>query len=202
MRSLDSTFTEEKNAVENQPIRLYTIFDYDGSTDLHFAEYDTDITFDGVTYSRFPIKMGQVSENSQGTIDSVQIVLANVSRLIQSYLEDYDFRGKKVTIKTVFANQLADTGAYIDDIFYIDSYQASELSVTFTLTSKFDVLDITLPIRIYTRNYCGWKFKSTECGYDGAESTCNKTRTRCRVLANTLRFGGFPSINPNRTVLG
>lgn len=200
MRDLDNTFITEKNKKENQPIYLYTVEDYDGaSNDLNFAGYDTDITFDGITYSRFPISHEQIGENTQGEIDVVRVIVSNITRLIQGYLELYDFRGKKVTIKTVFANQLGDSDVYLNSIYYIDSYSANQDKVTFELTSKFDVLDLELPARRYSRNYCAWKFKSTECGYSGGETECNKTLTRCRVLANQERFGGFPSV-PSRRI--
>lgn len=203
MRDINATFLSEKNKKENRPIHLYTIEDYDGSgSALRFAEWSTDIVFGGQTYQKFPIKFVSISENNRGQIDTVQIVLANVSRLIQSYLEDFDFGGKKVTIRTVWENQLSDSSAYIDDIYYIDSYTADQDSVTFNLSGKLDILDVQLPRRTYSRNFCGWRFKSTECGYGGSETTCNKTKQRCKQLINFQRFGGFPSIPSNRQFAG
>jgi len=204
MRSINTTFKTEKNNATNKPIRLYTLHDYDGlGANLYFAEYDTDVTFNGIAYTRFPITIDTISENNKGAIDSVNLIVANVSRLIQSYLESKDLRGKKVSIKTVWANQLTDTSAYIEDIFYIDSYSADQDNVNFILTSKFDVLDVELPLRRYSRNYCNWKFKGAECGYSGSETVCNKTKQDCKATKNNFkRFGGFPSIQSNRILLG
>jgi len=204
MRSINSTFKTEKNKAANRPVRLYTVENIDGaSTNLNFAEWDVDVTFAGVTYTRFPVTLDSISENNKGAVDSVQITLCNISRLIQAYLEQYDFRGKKVTIRTVWADQLADASAYIDDIYYIDSYAANQDSVTINLTSKFDVLQVELPLRRYSRNYCHWIFKGTECGYAGANSTCTKTKQDCKVNKNNyVRFGGFPSIKQQRVFLG
>lgn len=197
-RNIDPTFKAEKSKQENQPIFLYTIEDYDGASDLHLAGYDTDITYNSVLYSKFPISHEFVGENNQGQIDQVKVRLANVSRLIQSYLEQYDFRGKKVIIKMVWANQLSDPDAYIDDVFYVDNYVADQNNVEFTLTGKFDVLGVDLPSRRYTRNYCAWKFKSSECGYSGGETSCNKTQQRCKEIGNYSRFGAFPSVPTGR----
>lgn len=226
MRSPSSSFVEEKNKQENAPIRLYEIEDYDGaSNNLYFAENDEDVVYgtlyyltdtdgnritdtDGdyiivnytpqVTYTRFPIVCERISENTQGEIDSVRVSLANVSQLIQAYLKNYDFRGKKVTITTVWRGYLDDETVSIEDIYYIDSYISDMKNVSFTLTSKFDLLDVEIPFRKYSRTYCAWKFKSTECGYSGGESTCNRTLQRCRELENVLRFGGFPSVPARR----
>lgn len=197
-REIDAAFKQEKAKQENRPIFLYIIEDYDGSNDLYLAGYDEDVIFNAVVYTRFPITHEFIGENNQGQIDQVKVRLANVSRLIQLYLEQYDFRGKKVIIRTVWADQLSDPDAYIDDIFYIDNYTADQNNVEFTLTSKFDVLGMDLPARRYARNYCSWKFKSNECGYTGAETSCDKTQQRCKQLNNYQRFGAFPSVPTRR----
>ncbi len=203
MRDVNAAFTAEKNKRVNKPIHLYIIEDYNGAGGiLRFAEHASNVTFAGQTYTKFPIKFNSVNENNRGQIDSVQIVLANVSRLIQSYLEDFDFRGKKVTIRTVWEDEIAVADAYMDDVYYIDSYEADQDNVVFTLASKLDVLDVQLPRRAYSRNFCGWRFKGAECAYAGAESTCNKTKQRCKELNNFQRFGGFPSIPSNRQFVG
>lgn len=199
MYTLDSTFKSEKNKPSNQPIYLYSIEDYNGSVDLNLAEWDTDITYDGITYTKFPIKHDEIGENSQGEIDNFRVTVANIDRTIQAYLESYDLRGKKVTITLVWANQLNDTDANIKFIFYIDNYTATQDTVEFTLSSKYDIIDLTLPNGIYNRNYCRWKFKSTECGYTTPETTCDKRKATCKnTMSNIARFGGFPSVPTNR----
>lgn len=199
MRTPHADFIEEKNKQESSPIRLYTIEDYDGGgNNLNLAENDEDVVFDSVTYSKFPITCERISENTQGEIDTVNIVLSNVSQVIGGHLHSYDFRGKKVTIKTVWRDHLDEPDAVIEDIYYIDSYVADLKNVAFTLTSKFDLLDVELPARKYNRTYCSWKFKSVQCGYGGAETSCNRSLQRCRELDNTIRFGGFPSVPSRR----
>ncbi len=197
-RPVDEIFKQEKSKKENSPVFLYIIENYDGINDLYLAEHDEDVVFNFVTYTRFPITHEFIGENNQGQIDQVKVRLANVSRLIQSYLEQYDFRGKKVIIRMVWKNQLSDPDAFMDDIFYIDSYVADQNTVEFTLTGKFDVLGLDVPSRRYARNYCSWKFKSIECGYSGAGTECNKTKQRCKELNNYQRFGAFPSVPVRR----
>jgi lambda family phage minor tail protein L len=201
MRTLDATSKTEKDSPSNKPIFLYTINNYTGTSDLNLAEYDTDITYPtsgGTLYTRFPITHDFVGENIQLETDKVKVRVSNVSRLIQAYLELYDFRGKQVDIRMVWANQLADADAFIKHTLYIESYTADQNDVEFVLTSRFNVLDLELPTRKYSRNYCGWKFKSSECGYGDGETECNKTLQRCKELSNQLSFGGFPSIPSKR----
>jgi len=193
-------FIQEKNKLENRPIHLYTLYDYDGlGNDLRFAAYDQDVVFDSKTYQKFPIRHDFVGENTSGEVDVLKIQISNISREIQSYLETYDLRGKRVSVTTVFANLLDDPTTFRQDTYYIDSYGANVETVEFNCTSKFDLMKTELPARKFWRNYCGWKFKSVQCGYAGAETHCNKTFQRCGELNNKTRFGGFPSI-PSRMV--
>lgn len=203
MRTLDAAVIAEKNKQENQPIYLFTIYNYDGaSTNLYLAQYSANVIFDGIEYRRFPVSFDGIGENNQGQVNTVVVKVANISREIQAYLELYDWRGKKVDITLVWANQLADPDAKTADTLYIDNYQADEENVEFTLSTKFDVLDFTIPAEKYLRNNCRWKFKSVQCAYAGAETTCNRTFSRCQVLGNSVRYGGFPSIPINRIYVG
>lgn len=198
MRDLTANSITEKNAQANKPIFLYTIYDYDGSTDLHLAEYDANVTFDSVLYTATPMKHDFVGENTQGEIDNVRVSISNVNRVLQSYLEAYDFRGVKVKITLVWANRLNEPTSKLEDIYYIDNYVASEDTVDFTLSSKFDILDVKIPFGKYFRNTCRWQFKDSRCTYAGVETSCSRTFGRCKELANALRFGGFPSIPTRR----
>jgi lambda family phage minor tail protein L len=197
--TLDATSKTQKNLPANQPVYLYTLHEYNGTDDLTLAEYDTDIVYDGVTYTKWPIKHADIGENSSGQIDSFSVSVANVNRIFQAYLEAYDLRGKKVTITLVWADQLADVDANMKFVFYIDTYTATEQTVEFTLSSKFDILDVQIPFSKFNRNYCRWKFKSTECAYAGAQTTCDKRKITCKnTMANVVRYGGFPSIPAGR----
>lgn len=190
----NNAFKEETRKRSLQPIFLYTIYDYDGQgTNKYFAAYDTNITFDGVEYLKFPITHDEITENVKGEIDTVKVQLSNISRLIEYYLQNYDLRGKKISIKMVFANLLDDPDAYIEFSNYIDSYSSNVKDVVFNIMSKFDILGVTVPGRIFIKSHCQWLFKSPECGYSGSETECNRTRSRCRELGNQLRFGAFPS---------
>lgn len=194
MRNINSTFRTEKNSPTNKPIFLYRIYDYDGASDLMFAEYDSNITFNGDVYAAFPITHEFIEESGNQEIAQIKLRASNISRYIQAYLEQYDLRGKRVDIILVWANQLNNPDVKIVDTYYIDSYAANEKDVEFTLTSKFDVLEVPLPSGKYLRSHCRWVFKSAECGYAGSETSCNRTFQRCQALNNVARFGGFPSI--------
>lgn len=197
MKNISSAFKSEKNKSTNQPVVLFIVHDYDGAgNNLRFADYDSDVTFDGQTYTKFPIKFQTLDENTNGQIDALRVTLGNVSRLIQAYLESGDLRDKKITIRIVWANLLADATSYLDYIYYIDSYESNQENAEFICTTRMDVIDMTIPGGIYLRTHCRYKtFKDPDtCGYAGSETDCNRTMQRCKELDNFQRFGGFPAL--------
>ncbi len=194
MRTLDSDFITEKNKSQNRPIRLYRIEGGQlGATVLCYAENPESVTFGGHTYHAAPIRLETVGENMAQEIDQVQVSFGAADQAIIAYLESADgLRGCKVTIRTVFADLLADASAFTDDIFYVASVILTANNALFTLKSKLDVLRVEVPLRRFYRLTCQWRFKSTECGYAGATTTCNHDAASCDTLGNLARFGGFP----------
>lgn len=201
MKELNASFIESKNKQTINILRLYTLHDYDNAgANLYFAEYVDDVVFDGITYQKFPIHFQSITEHTGGEVDEVKIVLANVSREIEALLQNplYTFKGKKVTITYVFADKLAETETKYQEVFFIDYYESDAKNATFTLSSKLDVYEAKLPGRTVIRTHCSWLFKGEECKYAGSETTCNRTLQRCRALANTLNYGGFPAAGGKR----
>jgi len=196
----NQAFLDESRKRAKSPIYLYTIEDPAGDgNDLNFAGWDTDITFNGVEYQKFPITHDEISENASGELPSTSVQVSNISRLIEAYLQSYDLRGKKVTIKMVYANLLDDPDCYVEFSRYIDSYTSNVRDVVFTLMSKLSVIGVQVPLTIFSTRRCQHLFKGTRCGYAGAETECNHTRARCRVLGNQTRFGAQPGIRGNRS---
>lgn len=204
MIDIDSNFIEQLNKREKKPVFLYTVFEYDGAEDLNFAESKEDVLYDDgggeITYQAFPVTHDEIGENTQGEVNAIKVTISNVSRTIQAYLEHYDFRGKEVRIRLVFRDRLAYPDEHLDFTLFVDSYTANQDVAEFLLLPKMNVVGAMLPARVYSRNYCQWKFKSTECGYASGETSCNKTKQRCKELGNYQRFGGFPSI-PSKVVI-
>ena len=194
MRELTSGFIGQKDALTNTPIRLYIV--ESGPLDveiLRYAEWAENIVFGGETYYAAPVQCENVTENSNQEIDNVTISFGNVDRSFVHYLESHDgLRGCKVTIRTVFKDTLSDPTAYTDDILYVSTSVMTSKTAKFILKSKTDLFQIELPLRRFYRSTCQWKFKSVECGYSGAETTCGHTKEQCVARNNLSRFGGFP----------
>ena len=216
----NAAFIAEKNAKVNGPIWLYNIELVPGSTayDIKMAEWDTDITYKGLVFVKYPITHDGISENSSGEIDSLNVTISNVSREMSAYIEANDgLRGLKVTIWQVFKNLLADTHAYIEDVFWIDSCGYNQQAATFVLKGKIDLVNITIPTRKFSRDYCQFTYKGYGCWEwsdsgdpgsalvasatftAGSPDTCNHRILDCERHCNQARFGAFPGI-PSRRV--
>jgi len=215
-RTPSTNFTSEKNKPVNAPLFLYRIDMETGSAanDIYLAEWDEDITYfrdvsTSQVYSAYPIQHEGISSQSGGQIDTLQVTVANVSREIVALLEgsqviggatvDNDgLRGHKVTIRQVFADQLADAAAYIEDIFYIESADYNEMTAIFYLSTRLSILDVSLPGRRCTHNHCSWKYKGFGC-WSGSvapytkPATFNETHT---IMSYDLVDQDFPSFGP------
>lgn len=240
MRSLPTSFVQTAHAETNTPIWLYRIeapaTTIDAATwaliqadealsalfpsvssagnafpDIYMAEWDDDVTFDSQVYIEYPLKRTQITENMRGQIDSLRLIICNVSRGLQAFLEYYDaLRAAKVTIRQVFQEDIADPTAYTETIFTVDRASVTEKEATLHLTSRMDVFNVVLPQRTYSRWTCQWGYKSTAGCWlangsapadfvAGSPDTCSKTFSECSRHSNTVRFGGFPSVPSRRT---
>jgi len=191
-RTIPADFISEKNKQESAGlINLYEI-EYIKDTWIYLAQWDADVVFDSKTYiaSEKGVKHDKIGENRDGSVEQVNVSIANVDRLIGGYIETNDVRGLRLNILTVFENLLTDPTARLIERYVIDAYTLNEQSVGLICTTVIDLMNVVLPARRFAP-ICSWVFKSTECGYVGAETTCNKTLTRCRALLNSERWGGF-----------
>lgn len=200
MRVVGNAFKTAKNAPLVNPIFLYSIlYDPTGNAFKRYTNWPSGITFDGIFYEHFPIQHDGLTEDVSGQIQRASLVMLNVTREVQQLLDENDgLRGRQVTITQVWLDTIADPTAFISDSLSLVDCTITEKSVTFSMSSALDVLNVQLPRRALTRNFCRFKFKGTECAYAGAETLCDKTLNRCRELENASRFGGFPSTPAQR----
>lgn len=194
-------------------IELYTLDSSAlGGSVVHFHGYTQigPIWWQGVEYTAFPIE----TEGFELTSDSSQPIprlrVGNVSGAISALCIAYqDLLGSILTRHRTLGkyldaanfpagNPTADpTQERPPDIWYIErkSSEDSEI-VEFELAGGASTQGQQLPRRQIVCNQCSWVFKSPECGYVGAATTCDKKFATCQALFganNPLPFGGFPA---------
>ncbi len=101
----------------------------------------------------------------------------------------------KVTIKIVNTGSL-DQNPEFAEFFNVGKTSSKSGFVSFELTVP-NYVAARFPPRQTMRNFCGWIFKSPECGYTGPKTTCDyslRGDNGCIAHENESNFGGFPSI--------
>ena len=166
-------------------------------TTIRVVRNTEDITWPsagGDVYTAFPFDLDELGETARGEIPQFGIRISNVSRVMQSYFESSGGAvGSTVTLRVVHADHLDLTTAEVEEVFTVTESRADAMWVSLTLGIANPMM-MRFPRNRYLKTHCRWKFKSTECGYTGSETTCARTLTACMALDNTARFGGFPNI--------
>lgn len=158
------------------------------------------ITFKEQTYIALNFELGELVAE-KGTTPQVTLRLDNTTRALQSYINDYDLYLKthgvqNSTIKaTVYVLNTIDLSeAVYEDEFELTNFSADAQWVSFTLGS-ISLFNLSYPPRRMYKDFCGFKFKSPECGYAGSALVCDKSLACCKRLHNSPRFGGFVGIS-------
>ena len=107
-------------------------------------------------------------------------------------------------------NPTADPNQYLpNDLWFVErKLTETRQMIEFELSSAFDLIGQQLPNRQIIQNSCPWKYRGSECGWNGtyydinnnpttqANDVCAKTLTACRTrftsISAPVRFGGFP----------
>ncbi len=160
-----------------------------------FTTCDRPLLYAGNTYEPFPIQIGEIKKSSMGLTDDVTIVLSNVSRDIAALLLAETFRGKRAVIRRVFlSDAYTITVPFVVFDGLVDEVTGKEEKdssvIVATLTTDLAYWQKSIPGRQYQAT-CQWAFKSTGCGYAGAQTWCNRTWERCKALSNQARYSGF-----------
>lgn len=213
MRTISQSIKEEKEKLETSAI--LTLIEIQISDDqflpLHMG--DKDITYDGELYEKWNIGISDVTENIDGTIDTLDVAVGNVSRAMQSYVEaNNGLRGNRIVIKQIYEALLNDNTAFVSETYYIMSTIPKGTVIMFSCTSKFDQAGIRLPLSRSSRLHCDWEYNDVDtCDWSNqsgsldtgnfplADATsCDKglnTPNGCKAHLNSTRprmFQGIP----------
>jgi len=191
--------------LESSELQFFTLITMaiDGGNTWNFTDCDVPIAWNSTLFTPRGYKLGQMSFSLSKIVDSAQFSIDNLDDILT-----YDFvggnpQGSAVTFRLVVLDtDYKIVGTYPDDnllLFYgeIDDWSMpDEGKVEITVASDL-VRWHQRTLRMQSSS-CSWRaFKGTECGYSGAETTCNRSYARCVALGNSANFGGerwLPSI--------
>lgn len=215
-RTLSDTLRSVKNRLEvDDPIVILLTIDLLDKQDrtkvaatLRLARYTQAYTYDGNTYQPFPFAIGDIEEDTEGNLHTLELSVTDLSNIIKGYMEFYEFDGAEVTISAVWSGDLLVGGVETDRLFFTEKFdirgwRGTWRHITFVLGFE-NHLKQPYPVRRAIRHRCSFVYKGLECAYSGDLPTCDFSLSGgngCEAHANQLRFGGFPSLPFGRDVV-
>lgn len=192
MLSLSTASIIEKNKIATDGVWLMLLdITYGSEQTIRLVRNTEAITFQGNSYLPYAFELNEITESST-ELPNAQLQISNATGTLQRMLEDYSgVTGASVIIRAVNTN-VADV-AEIEEHFKVLSSSSDRPNIIFTLGTDFSFSKRFPPGRVM-KDFCPAKFKSVECGYAGAITSCNKTLSDCRARNNSTRFGGEPTI--------
>lgn len=193
MLSISAVSKAEKNKLSTDSAML-VLLEIKLRNTVYICYNNEDITWKGQLYQAFPFKIGDTSEDSDGSDPNVQLQVSNVSQGLQWYVEDSGGGvGTEVILRVVNSKNL-NGNADLEEYYTVLDCKVDEQWVTFTLGNDYSART-RRPLDRYMKNNCRFKYKGLRCGYNGSKATCDHTLTDCRAHSNSKRFGGFVGID-------
>lgn len=195
MLNLPLALRQEKNKlVSTAPWLVLLDVTLPDTSHIRLARNTDDVVFGGNTYSAFAFEIGELSNAGDSRITGISVRVANPSRALQPYIEQYDgLIGCAVTLSVVHAGNLAADHSDLQLAYNVVAAAPDADWIDFTL-GAVNPLRRRFPLLMAAPRSCQWIFKGAECAYAGAATACNRTLDDCSTLVNTARFGGRPGI--------
>lgn len=185
---------EKNKLVSTAPWLILVAVTLPDASVIRLARNTDDVVFGGNTYAAFAFELGDVRSGGDGRIQGVTLRVANPERALQPYLEAHDgLVGCAVSLMVVHAGNLASDYTELTLSWDVLAAESAEDWITFTLGAE-NPMRRRFPLQVAIPFSCNWGFKSAECAYAGAVTSCARTLDACRALGNSVRFGGRPGI--------
>ena len=196
MLKLTDFAKREKNKIASTGVWLVLLeVLYQNETAFRLALNNENIIWQNNEYIAFPFEVGDISQNSEKELPTLELKVSNVNREVQSYLEQYQGgKNTKAIIRVVNTNLLSE-GAVFEETFSVLSSKADQNWVTFSVGCDFSFYH-RFPRTRYVANWCPYRYGDIECAcVNSSFKTCNGTLSNCRERGNSKRFGGFAGIS-------
>ncbi|MBI5789285.1 MAG: hypothetical protein HZA78_10565 [Candidatus Schekmanbacteria bacterium] len=149
------------------------------------------------TYYSLPIQRGRMSQGEGNRINKLQITLGDIQfKNSQLFLGNPALiKGAKLIVRRTMTDLDLELASSYRLIFrgYVSAVSANEGNIQIEVAERYYDWSRPLNKRMFSK-VCNFVFKSVQCGYNGTETWCDKTLTRCSQLNNQEHFGGFPDL--------
>jgi len=164
MKTISADLVLEKNLLySDQPWIVLFELEVDSDSTLRLAAYPEDVTWNGSRWTRFPVYIDVMSEESGGRLEGIAVHVSNVDRMVSAYAENADLLGNDVTLYIVHKGHMDDTDV-LSFTYRINSIDVTADVATFNLGHE-DLYNLQVPHRRYVRDKCSWIYKDDKCNY-------------------------------------
>lgn len=193
MLSISAISRAEKNKLSTDSCFLI-LLEIALTQKVYICWNNEDITWKGQLYQGFPFRLGETSEDSDGSDPHVELKIDNTAQGLQWYVEESGGAvGTEVVLRVVNSKNL-NGAADLEEHYKVLSCTVTEQWITFVLGNDYSARS-RRPLDRYMKNNCPFAYKGLRCGYSGSLPDCKHTLTDCRNHGNSQRFGGFPGID-------
>jgi phage-related protein len=193
--SLSLASTIEKNRLSTTGADLI-LLEIKLSTPIYIVNNNANITWNSQEWLAFPFKLGSINYDGKET-PNITLNVSNVTRSVGAALATVKGGGGTEVIMRVINSKLLSEPAMYEEYFVVKDSGRDGTWCSITLGVK-DEGQKRFPEKRVMKNFCSYisstGFKGIECAYNGAETTCDGTLTRCRALGNSARYGGYPGV--------
>lgn len=165
---------------------------------MRIARNTENISWHGYTWQAYPFQIDDINENTKGEMPVINIQVSNITREVQSYLEQTNGSiDTEITIYIVNAKHLDDNVPLWQADYALMQASCDENYITFQCGMKYQV-NSRRPIFRNIKYICPFKYGGIVCGAPAGTfatyPTCNKDIGSCQARSNAARFGGELSI--------
>lgn len=197
MKTLTSALIARQHGLQGLGTWVW-IFDArrDSSTVDRWALDTANVTFNSQTYSRTNLSLKPPDSDMSGQTSTWILSIGDAEKTIVSRLLAGKYRGQRIRAYLVNRSELGSASNKIPLNGRILSADAEEGAVSFRC-GQCNLRNTTIPKGSVYRTTCRWEFKGPcgECGYVGAETSCDKRIETCEdTMNNKARFGGAPGL--------
>lgn len=194
--TIPASLIQEKNKITQDGAWVVLLeLAIDGEDVIRLVNNNEDVIWNGYQWQKFAFELDTIKEDGQGGLPSFTVQISNVTRQYTSLIDSHNgATDSEVTIRVVNTEHLTETEPLFIDVSRVISTSIGLDWIVFTLGAQ-NPLQMLSPRERYLANHCRYKeFKGAECGYTGADGSCNRTFKDCSDKGNSQRFGGFPAI--------
>ncbi len=181
------------------PRKLLKIELEQGSVFILDNETIESFDFKGETYLGAPLKHSEIKNDDNSAVNKLEIELSNVNLAISGIIGN---RGDVITnafavLTLIFLNvNTNEPVSNYQKILY--SGRCNNLSLDFEkatidIETELGGYEKLAPMIKFRPTCQVRRFKDCRCGYQGEETTCDRSFQKCTELGNTANFRGFPS---------